>query len=214
MPYAYQQGDNCYHRGDYYQGDYYRGDPGFFDSIWGGIKGAVGGFIKGGPLGAVVGAAKGTGIIRAPTMVNSLQGTALAPLPPSLPPIQGLPPIGQVGPTGIAAQYGLINVSTQRAGAGTGMVPVSTPAGTMMVPCQIKGTHLNKHAYWTKHGHVEAHSVCVRNRRMNPANGRALRRALRRVTAFGRIVKRLKKSIGRANSAVGNVHHARRKPRA
>lgn len=47
-----------YGRGDYYRGDYYRGDPGFLGSLFKGIKGAVGGFVTGGPLGAITGAAR------------------------------------------------------------------------------------------------------------------------------------------------------------
>lgn len=47
-----------YLRGDYYRGDYYRGDPGFLGSLFKGIKGAVGGFVTGGPLGAISGAAR------------------------------------------------------------------------------------------------------------------------------------------------------------
>lgn len=40
----------------YYQGDYYQGDPGLFGAIGRTIKGAVGGFIRGGPMGAITGA--------------------------------------------------------------------------------------------------------------------------------------------------------------
>src|SRR5947208_2966795 len=55
-----------YGQGDYYQGDYYQGDPGLFSflgkigkGIFGAAKGAIGGFLKGGPIGAVTGAAGG-----------------------------------------------------------------------------------------------------------------------------------------------------------
>lgn len=43
-----------------------------------------------------------------------------------------------------------------------------------------------------------------RSRRMNVTNPRALRRAIRRVSGFGKIVQRIKRAVGRANTAVGN----------
>lgn len=42
-----------------------------------------------------------------------------------------------------------------------------------------------------------------RRRRMNVANAKALRRALRRVAGFGKLAKRAKRDIARAASAVG-----------
>jgi hypothetical protein len=61
---GYYRGD--YYRGDYYRGDYYRGDlGGFFKKAAGVVGGAVKGFITGGPLGAVSGAAGA--IIRRPS---------------------------------------------------------------------------------------------------------------------------------------------------
>jgi hypothetical protein len=41
-------------------------------------------------------------------------------------------------------------------------------------------------------------------RRMNVTNPRALRRAIRRVSGFGKLVQRSKRAIARANTAVGN----------
>ena len=43
----------------------------------------------------------------------------------------------------------------------------------------------------------------LRGRRINPANAKALRRALRRVQGFGKLVKRSKRAVSRAYSAMG-----------
>lgn len=53
-----------------------------------------------------------------------------------------------------------------------------------------KGFHLNRTGYYTRAGFVPPRSKCVRNRSMNPANGRALRRALRREEQFVRLARR------------------------
>jgi hypothetical protein len=47
-----------------------------------------------------------------------------------------------------------------------------------------------------------------RRKRMNVTNPRALRRAIRRVSGFGKLVQRSKRAIARANSAVGNKSRA------
>lgn len=46
------------------------------------------------------------------------------------------------------------------------------------------GFHLNKGTYWTLQGVVYPGTRCVKNRRMNPLNPRALRRAIRREGSF------------------------------
>lgn len=46
-------------------------------------------------------------------------------------------------------------------------------------------------------------------RRMNVANPRALRKALRRVAGFGKLARRARRDIGRAATAVGVQRHAR-----
>lgn len=47
------------------------------------------------------------------------------------------------------------------------------------------GWHVNKHplAACKSHGAVDAGMICVRNRHMNPANGRAIGRSVRRIKA-------------------------------
>lgn len=49
-----------------------------------------------------------------------------------------------------------------------------------------------------------------RAKRMNVTNPRALRRAIRRVSGFGKLVSRSKKAIAKANTAVGNKSGRRR----
>ena len=50
----------AYYRGDYYRGDYYRGDlGGFLRKAGRVVSGGVGGFITGGPVGAIKGAIGG-----------------------------------------------------------------------------------------------------------------------------------------------------------
>jgi hypothetical protein len=191
MPYAYMKGDNCYGRGDYYRGDYYRGDP-FLGGVFKAIGGAVKGFVTGGPLGAVSGA---IGALKP----NPKQGTALAPAvhitAPQL--AQGSPPFAGIR-VGVPSGF---QVGFQ--GPGGGVYPGDQgPVGTMLpqgfIPgCQLKGTRPNKSSYYrripgTLQGQlIPKGSVCVKSRRMNIANGRALRRAVRRAQGFAKMARRV-----------------------
>lgn len=192
MAYAYQSGGNCYGRGDYYRGDYYRGDPGLLGNIFGGIKGAIGGFVKGGPLGAISGAVGG--------FKTAAQGTALAPLPKLIaPPLPGSG-IQVQGPFGTGIQIGKFGPPPV-VGPPTDMSQFP-PIGTMTSQgfigmCGIKGTRPNKSAYYkripgTLQGQlIPKGAVCVKTRRMNIANGRALRRAVRRAQGFAKMARRV-----------------------
>jgi hypothetical protein len=182
MPYAYQ-GDH-YGRGDYYQGDYYRGDPGllgFLGTIGKSVLGAVRG-IAGGPGGIVAGALAGLVKPR-----KAPPGTSLATIPDIAPPTFQQPSTYQ-GQMQIQTG-GLVNYMGGGATmGGGGQVPmVQGPDGKL---CQLKGYHVNKGRYWTKAGVVEPHSKCVKNRRMNVLNARALRRGLRRAYGFKKIAMR------------------------
>lgn len=53
----------------------------------------------------------------------------------------------------------------------------------------------------------------ARRRRMNPANAKALRRALRRVSGFAKLAQRTKRDIGRAATAAGVRSGRRAAPR-
>lgn len=154
-------------------GDYrtygYAGDPGWLSSIWRGIKkvapSIIGGII-GGPAGAVIGAAGSVG----PTPRGQLR----------LPGTVG----GQItfpGGTGIGMGYVPGQVIPGIKGGGTGGGPPGRmPASLGPLGQCPTGYHLAK----------DGSGRMVRNRRMNIANPRALRRAMRRVQGFEKLAKR------------------------
>lgn len=75
--------------------------------------------------------------------------------------------------------------------------------GTAMV-CGQRGYHLAKTKKLREQG------ICVRNRHMNPGNGRAVKRAVRRLRAFHKLAVRVERSlhIGRATSHRGRTRAA------
>lgn len=168
-------------RGDYYRGDYYRAGRG-------GILSSIGGFLGG----AIKTVARVASILPTPlqplarvatAVLNPRQGTAIAPAAQQIPfqPIPSqrlpaLPPIGvgQMGPF-MGQTGGLIQVQTVTAGG----------RPTVKIVDQNTGR------------------VVGSRKRMNVANPRALRRALRRVAGFGKLAKRAKRDIARAASAIG-----------
>ena len=157
-------------------GDYktygYAGDPGFLSSLWKGIKkiapAIIGGMV-GGPAGALIGAAGSGGGGR--------------PTPPILP--GGYPGSGMYG--GAITFPGGLNVS----GA---IVPYKYPrAITGQVRPPTPGTPAGAGAYGVPSGYhyaKDGSGRLVRNRRMNVANPRALRRSMRRVQGFEKLAKR------------------------
>lgn len=65
------------------------------------------------------------------------------------------------------------------------------------------GYHKNKSGYFTKSGgYVAPGSKCVKNRRMNVGNSKALRKGIRRASGFGKLAKRTRKTLGDAYRAV------------
>ena len=177
-----------YYQGDYYQGDYYQGDP-FLGSLiglgasWLGKKllkkGASKAMIASTGAGTLVGA--GTG------MVAGSVGTALVARgtqslwqkitdPPPFPLGLGRgsiyqPPMRQTGPSTFSGTM------TGAAGQACG--------------CP-SGYHPNKTV--TRMGHAPG-TTCIKNRSMNVANPRALRRSLRRVAGFGKLAARARKTV-------------------
>ena len=193
--------------GDYYRGDYYRGDPGLF-SFLGKALGGVAKFALG-AVKSAVGLPPGGGL-------PALQ------VPQILPPRQtGLLNLGG-GP-----QTGLINIQRPAPpvfDGGTGMALTGVPGmGLACTTIHGKRAHLNKSTYITRGGGtsrwpqtIQVHprgTECVGPRRMNVGNARALRRALRRVSGFAKLVKRSRRAVARAASAVG-VHRGGKKGRA
>lgn len=140
-----------------YQGDYlraYRGDPffgGIIRRIGSGIKGAIGGLVRGGPIGALGGAI--SGISRKPTR-------------PVMRPISRLQP-QQGFPGGTRVQR----------------VPGVRGFGERMMP-------------GGKTGYYVPEEMRPRRRRMNVANPKALRRAIRRQSGFVKLARKALKGTG------------------
>ncbi len=163
----------------YYQrpmGDYktygYAGDPGFLSDLWKGIKKVakvVVPTIIGGPVGGLIGAAAGS--------------SAAKPRQMQLPSIPGTVG-GQVtfpGGTGVGLSY------TGAMTPGQGRLPPFTATGPGVLPSGGRGGAMVPSGY---HFAKDGSGRLVRNRRMNIANPRALRRAMRRVQGFEKLAKR------------------------
>jgi len=135
-----------------------QGDPGFFSFIGKGLK-FLGGAVPG-PVGAALG---GLGGLLSPAQ---MVGQATVPVPLGVPqapvPVSGFRGFGQRIIPGGASGF------------------ECPPGGG----CP-SGFRPNKSAYFLKDGtFVAPGSRCVRSRRINPANGKAVRRAIRRENAF------------------------------
>ncbi len=132
------------------------------------ILGGVTGFLSGGPLGALKGVISGGG---------SPAPTVLPRRPQSAPPGTGFVQAG----TAVVRAPGLpAAIARALPGGRTGLEVAGAPAG-MKIACH-SGYHANKSDYWLKDGSFVAKGTrCVRNRRRNPMNPRALSRAISRV---------------------------------
>jgi hypothetical protein len=167
-----------YGQGDYGQGDYGQGDPGLFSflgkalgTVVHGVTGAIGGFLKGGPLGAITGGITGlagSGQGNSGAGGGSL-GVAHAMVNPGIPATTSHTSVG----------YGLFahDVSTgavpATGGGARGRYGAPGQAGYHQVK---RGPHAGS---W------------VRNRHMNITNPRALRRAIRRGKGFEKMARRM-----------------------
>ena len=160
-----------YPAGDYRTYGYGRGDPGFLSSLWKGIKKVaapiIGGMI-GGPFGAIAAAAAGgrgpgTPPITSPGQMQR-QDLQLRMGPISARSTDFYPPVPQF-------------VGGPMSGARTGRAGPVAPDATGCCPV---GFHMAK----------SGPPRCVRNRRMNVANPRALRRSMRRVQGFEKLARR------------------------
>jgi len=185
----------AYYQGDYYQGDYYAGDP-FLGSLLGlGAKLIGKGFKK-----IFRRPSKGSVWGGSGTMVASDRGFLQ----------RAAPVAGRIARTGVGA------LGTGMAfGAGERMLmpspsamfggPSYRPPGQGFVgppaPAQVAGGGLCCPSGF--HLAKDGSGRCVRNRSMNVANPRALRRSLRRVAGFGKLAQRSKRDIRRAAKAIG-----------
>ncbi len=158
-------------------GDYktygYAGDPGWLSSLWKGVKRfikPVAGMLIGGPVGAVIG--------------------GLGSGPPKPQAAQAVVPAGTFG--GAIAFPGGTTVSSAYTPRGIvpgqGRLPPFTAAGPGVLPAGGRGGACPAAGYhWAKDGSGRM----VRNRRMNVANPRAARRAMRRMQGFEKLAKRV-----------------------
>jgi len=151
-------------------GDYrtygYAGDPGFLSSLWKGVK-KVARFIPG-PIGTIA------------TALGGAAAVVGATRPVSLPPqVEGYSMPGRGLSFGATDPMGRPWMTTGRGRALTRGATPNVPYGAPGAACPT-GFHLAK----------DGSGRMVRNRRMNIANPRALRRAMRRVQGFEKLAKR------------------------
>ena len=157
-------------------GDYktygYAGDPGWLSSIWKGVKSfalpILGGMI-GGPIGAAAGSAAAGGGKPSPGTALSLPGTFTG---------------GLTMPGGMSLGMGYTGGAMV---PGSGRLPPFTATGAGVLPAGGRGGQLMPSGY---HFAKDGSGRLVRNRRMNVANPRALRRSMRRVQGFEKLARR------------------------
>ena len=192
----------------------HQGDPGLFGFLGGVIKGGVTGFLTGGPAGAVMGAMGGAGaaIAGAGTRPSVTQARAAVMFPtvstarPQLP--GGFSGVNVGGPYGITAGRttgpGITPAAPARP---TPLLPSGSTAQYAPKACGLSGYHYNKTTYHTAGGTVPRGTKCVKNRKRNPLNPRALSRAMSRVASAQRAVRCLSLFAGpaaRASHAANN----------
>lgn len=177
-----------YRAGDYYRGDYYRGDLfGFVKKIGGAALGLIS---KGalGPLPALL-----AGAAQHPKTAGRViaAGGALLPGPTGLAISATGTALSKVAERFEEPPVSMMNYPATNGGYG---------GGGMAVMCPTKGTRMNKSTYVTRGGgtsrwpselivHPKG-TECVKSRRLNVANPRALRRALRRAAGFVKLARR------------------------
>ena len=156
-----------------------RGDPGVFGDLFAAAKRGVVGFLGGGPVGAVA---------------NVIRPRAPAPrVPTTQIRLSNNRSTITVPAPGIASEF-------QRAFKGGA-------TGTMQVGC-LSGFHPNKSSYFLKDGSfVEEGTRCVKNRRRNPLNPRALSQSIGRIKS----AKLASKAMGRITIREKDAHHHHRK---
>ena len=166
-------GDSMPYRTGGYQGDYlggYQGDPQL-----GGLL-TLGARLAGRGIRGLLGRISGRSLVRAGAATTA---------------VAAIPVAGRIG-RGIAQpQIPMPGGGMIRPGA---FLPGGTPFTT---PGECpKGYRKNKSSYFLKNGSfIPKGSKCVRYRRMNVANTRALKRSTRRLTSFENLVKRERKAL-------------------
>jgi len=165
----------------------YRTAPkGGFGSFLGKIGGTIAGFATGGIGGAIAGHKLG-GRVGGAVLPGKVSGGSIVPTKQQI--------VG--GVLGYTTPGALINTVGNIAGA-LGYGPGASSGTVAMTNGQCPvGYHPNKQ----KSAKGEARSYCVRNRSMNPANGRAIGRAATRIKKgakqYARVLRILGKKTGR-----------------
>lgn len=200
------------------------GDPGLFGFLGKAISGVakVASFIPG-PIGMIGGAVSGATGSRS-TVVSQRPSPGTVMTAGSIPSMSGLPGVGSpplipssVFPISIGGSRG-INIGTAPTLTGPGgqpfgagglpYAPVGPTTGALVgtgahTPC-ARGYHYNRTGYFTKkYGYIEPGSVCVRNRRRNPLNPRALSRAMARLASAKKATRCLARYSIRERKACG-----------
>lgn len=152
----------------YYMGDFYRGDPGIGSFFFGGVKRLAGAIPVIGP--AVRGALErfGAPAVKALPAAAGVTAAAGAVLGAAKGVIVKHPVLSAAGAAGALGAMGGAAVTSMVGGAGG---------------CP-KGYHIS-HSKHAKH-----FGQCVRNRRMNVCNPKALRRSIRRARGFTKLAMR------------------------
>jgi len=159
------------------------------------LIGTVGGFITGGPVGAIAGGAA--------SLLGKSAGSSGGGVMPASPVMPYAPRTFMPTTSGLGA-FGSIGRSLMAGGSMSSPGGAVAPAAAVAVPsgdCNIRGHHLNRAGYYTKGGSGAAilgsggtyhpkGTVCVKNRHMNVGNARALRKALRRAYGFEKLAMR------------------------
>src|SRR5437660_1366688 len=170
--------------------------------------GAASGFITGGGIkGAIVGAAGGAAVATRENIAEETLGA------------------GDTGTAYTPAMRARHAEVVARGGAGLitrgGLARQAANAPALgMTVTGHRRLHWNKTTYITRGGGTSRWPVGIQvhpkgtepvpSRRMNVANPRALRRAIHRMSGFGKLVRHMKRAIARASTAVGNVHRGRK----
>lgn len=183
-----------YYMGDYYQGDYYQGDP-FLGGLIGMGVGWLAKKIFKRQLSTGAMTRAGTGIVTAtgknlrrfgPVAAGAAVASGLSiPLPG---PFRMQPGAFLPGGAPLFSREPRVSMAGK---IGNGI-------------CCPAGYHPNKSVSRAKATMgAEPGTICVSNRSMNVANPRALRRGLRRVSGFGKLAMRAKKSVRAAAKSLG-----------
>ena len=149
----------------------------FFGSAFSAIAPIVGGFF-GGPAGAAIGSAIG-GAVNQASQANQI-ARAQAAMQGFTAPSLGLPDLSLAAPAVPVRQTLPQGVLANITGPLAAQPGAACPAGF----------HLDK----------RSRSRCVRNRRMNPLNGRAATRAIRRIKGARKMLQKIERSLPRARA--------------